>query len=255
MNNKKLMFKVKKMCRCSILLLFALHVPMGSADPLSDAADMLKALLALQGIQTDMLVDTGNIFDVNQAISEFSEAQLKQLEDQWAALTKAYGMSSTNMEKEARLWSSDEWSAVLNQASGGNNQRFVQLMEAYADKYPILEPGGGQNMNTNALIKNNYTDKGKTLNAALATSEYVYNDINPRIKRLEDILAYVDDEGKNQNEKAAMDLNSRMVAELAFIQLEMLKMQSVNMQMNAIDMQNQHNLDTISKQFIKYKTQ
>jgi hypothetical protein len=221
------------------------------ADPISDALEILSKLY---GVQTDMLKDTGNIADLNQKISDLSEAQLKQLQDEWAALTKSYAMGDSESDREARLWSANDWQSVLNQASGGNNDRFQQLMKSYSEKYPTLASGGGANMNMDSLVKANYRDTGKTLNAAMATSEYAYNDVNARIKKLETLLAYVDDEGKNQNEKAAMDLNSRLVAELGFTQLEILKMLSIDMQMNAMNLQEQQNLDTINKQLLKYKT-
>ena len=221
------------------------------ADPITDA---LETLSKIYGVQTDMLDNTANMVDLNQKISEFSEAQLKQLQTQWTALTKSYGMRDSASDREARLWSADDWSSVLNQAAGGNNDRLQQLMKSYAEKYPTIASGSGSNINMDSLIKSTYQDTGKTLNAAMATSEYAYNDVNARIKKLEALLAFVDDEGKNQNEKAATDLNSRLVAELGFTQLEMLKMLSINMQMNAMNLQKQYNLDTMNKQFLKYKT-
>ena len=63
----------------------------------------------------------------------------------------------------------------------------------------------------------------------------------------------VDDASKNQNEKAAIDLNSRLVAELGFIQLELLKLQSIHTQLVATKQQSDFNADTIDKQFTEYQ--
>ena len=108
-------------------------------------------------------------------------------------------------------------------------------------------------INEDKLVSTSYSQKGQTYKAALATSAYSYDDINNQIKKIETVLAQVDDAGKNQNEKAAIDLNSRLVAELGFIQLQMLKLQSIHTQMDATKNQGELNNDTVDKVFTEYK--
>ena len=213
------------------------------ADPIDDVLNILNQLL---GVQTQMKTDTGNISTATQGL-------LDQTNKEWAALTKSYQMADTQDDKNARLWSADDWQSVLKQASGGNNERLQSLMTSYSNLYPTIKNGPSGQINEEKLVATTYTQEGQTYKAALATSAYSYDDINNQIKKIEAVLAQVDDAGKNQNEKAAIDLNSRLVAELGFIQLQMLKLQSIHTQMDATKNQGELNNDTLDKAFTDYK--
>ncbi len=207
-------------------------------DPLSEIIDIMNQL---ESIQSKISGDTS-------ILSSNSTQQIKNLESEWSALTKSYGMSDTEAEQNARLWSADDWDQVINQASGGNNERFQQLMTSYSSMYPNVN--SSKNIKVKNLEATSYSQQGQTTNAALAASNYTYDEINDHIKNLETILHQVDDENKNQNEKAAIDLNSRLVAELGFIQIELLKLQSIHTQMDATKNQSELNDDTVDKLFI-----
>lgn len=213
------------------------------ADPIDDVLDILEQM---EKMQAQMGVDTSNI-------SSNTMNQLNEVKSEWEKLTQSYGMADTKADQNARLWSADDWNAVLQQASGGNNARLQELMQSYSALYPILKTEQGGTINPDKLVSTNYTQKGQTYNAALSTSAYTYDDINNQIGKVETLLADVDNTGKNQNEKAAMDLNSRLVAELAFIQLQMLKLQSIHTQMEATKNQSEFNEDTLDKQFTEYQ--
>ncbi len=213
------------------------------ADPIDDVLNILEQM---QDVQNKMSMDTGNI--AGNTLN-----QLNELKDEWKKLSQSYGMGDNADDKSARLWSADDWTQVLEQASGGNNERFKQLMQSYSQTYPVLQKGQTGTIDPKKLVSDTYTQEGKTYNAALSVSAYTYDDVNNRVGKLETLLAKVDDANKNQNEKAAMDLNSRLMAELGFIQLEMLKLQSVHTQMEATRNQGELNADTRDKQFTNYK--
>ncbi len=229
---------------CMVGLLIFVSIPTFAIDDPLD--DILSILEDMEQVQAKMSGDTGNI-------STNTKEEYDELKDEWAALTRAYGMGDNPNDQNARLWSANDWNSVLEQASGGNADRFQQLMQSYAALYPTLQKGQTQPIDPSKLVNTTYTQSGQTYNAALSSSAYIYDDINNRINKLETILAQVDDANKNQNEKAAIDLNSRLVAELGFIQLEMLKLQSVHTQMEATKDQGELNDDTLDKQFTDYQ--
>lgn len=211
-----------------------------SQDPITEIIQILEEMDHDENLMSQYTASTPDI-------EKYTQSQLTQTQNEWQALTKAYSMGDTQDEQNARLWSADDWNQVLSQASNGNNARFQELMNSYSSMYPNVN--SSQNINAKNLESTSYAQAGQTTNAALATSNYTYDEINDHIKSLENILHEVDDANKNQNEKAAIDLNSRLVAELGFIQLEILKLQSVHTQMMATKNQSELNDDTVDKLF------
>jgi type IV secretion system protein VirB5 len=209
-------------------------------------SDIFSILDRIENINHEIGGNTNNI-------SQNTLDQLNELKSEWRKLSKAYGMSDNKVDQQARLWSANDWNDVLKQASGGNAQRFQELMHSYQSLYPTLEKGNTKVIDMTTLNANSYKQSASTYQAALGASAYTYNDINIRISKLETLLSQVDNESKNQNEKAAIDLNSRLIAELGFIQLELLKLQSIKLQMDATKNQSEFNNTTIDRQFTHYQ--
>lgn len=226
-----------------LTLLFLSITSSGYADIFSDIFNILDRI---ENINQEIDSNTNNV-------SQNTLDQLTELKSEWKKLSQAYGMSDTKADQQARLWSANDWNDVLKQASGGNAQRFQELMRSYKTLYPTLEKGAAKPLDSSALTATSYTQSASTYHAALAASAYSYDDINTRIGKLENLLSSVDNERKNQNEKSAIDLNSRLTAEVGFIQLELLKLQSIKLQMDATKNQSEFNNITIDRQFTHYQ--
>jgi hypothetical protein len=140
--------------------------PIGQADPLSDILDYLEKMY---GAEVD-------IKNTNQQIVGNTQKQIDEQKNEWRALTQVYGMGDNRSDQNARLWSASDWQDVLQRASGGNSQRFQQLMQSYAGLYPVLQKGGSA-VDPKALVNHTYTQTGQTYNAALSASAYTYDDI------------------------------------------------------------------------------
>ena len=52
----------------------------------------------------------------------------------------------------------------------------------------------------------------------------MFNEVNQELEKVHDLSDHID---QAENTKAAVDLNSRIAIELAYIQMESLKMQSI----------------------------
>lgn len=225
-----------------ILLFCQLFVSLPSyADPL----DILKMLGRIYGINLDQLTALKDVKNLNEALKEVSEKQL-------SAITGHYNMGNlynSAHEQSERLWTNDNWQSVLEHASGGNSARFQELLKSYGDKYPSLSGIQITPLNGNTLKAKTYQDNARTNLASLSVSECSYNGINDRIKKLQGLLNQIE---QSPNEKASLDLQARLLAEIGFVQLELLRLQSVQTQLTAMHNQGMTNGTTQDAGFVKW---
>ncbi len=163
--------------------------------------------------------------------------QLKTLAD---AVHGSYGFggflnSAQNLSD--RQWSPDDWQQALQRMSGGNAERYQELVNDYHSNHVILssrEYQKGVSKNHAAI----YRQDVQVNRAATATATYEFNSINKHLDTIHQLSAQID---HAENSKAAMDLNSRLLTEVAYIQTQSLKMQVLlNQQMAQV------NADTIA---------
>lgn len=140
-----------------------------------------------------------------------------------------------------REWSPDNWQEVLQGLSGGNPQRYKQLVSQYQHDNPTLSvsdfdrgSSAGNGQIYQAQIQNNQ--------AASVTASYAFNNIKDHIEHIQQISNQIE---SAPNEKAATDLNTRMDTEIAYTQIEVLKQLALMNEQAA-----HHNEDQI-----KYETQ
>ena len=69
-----------------------------------------------------------------------------------------------------------------------------------------------------------YNNSRKTTEAASINSGYEFNNINKEIKNIHSISAKID---KAKTEKDISDLNARLVAEVAYLQAEQIRMEAI----------------------------
>lgn len=248
-------------CVCTLLLNpFSVWAEASSLDQiLAILGDILAA-------EQEIAKYTGPDLTISEELPANSVARYAKQTDQdvvklldettaeWTALKAIYYMADTDADSDKHQWSDStaELNALLS-ATGSDSTKFSGSIEHYSGLFPLLtdltDPKT-EELDPSTLVNANYTQEGNTYRAALATSQYMYNNINTRISKIHELLGEVDT--KSVNPKAAIDLNTRLVAELAYVQLEMLKMQSVQMQMEASKNQGELNTDSLEKQFLSY---
>ena len=69
-----------------------------------------------------------------------------------------------------------------------------------------------------------YKQQVETNRAVSVNAIYAFNDIKAQLKSVHDLSAKIE---QAKNTKAAVDLNSRLLTEIAFIQIQELKMQTL----------------------------
>lgn len=204
-----------------------------------DPTEIITALMKIYGVEQDNLP---NLQEIERHTLDSLKEQKKQNDFLEKNLKGNYGYGKLNNDEAStrkRTWSQDNWNDVLQNTSTGNTQKFQAAQDAYAKLYPIVTKEElGKNLPANGVVRNYYDQASRISRSALAASQVSYDDINKHIRIIHDILAKLEEE---KSEKAAIDLNTRLVAELSFIQLEQLKIQNMQTQLAATHMQDQVN--------------
>jgi hypothetical protein len=206
------------------------------ADPGEDA--LLQEILDLQ---TAQLPNLANLANLPQQLQELIQQNLKlaNIQSYLYGDTGLQNYLNGTTDMNQRLWANDSWQDVLNAAGGGNSQAFAQMQQSYAQKYPVVNKEQiGKTLTDNDLIRAYYEQNQQISRAALASSAYSYNTINQHMKNVQDILSQI----KNTpTEKASMDMNARLLAEVSYIQLETLRQQNFQTQIMATQSQGEVN--------------
>lgn len=140
-----------------------------------------------------------------------------------------------------REWSPDNWQEVLQGLSGGNPQRYQQLVSQYQSDNPTLSVSNFD-MGSSASNGQIYQAQIQNNQAASVTASYAFNNIKDHIEHIQQISNQIE---SAPNQKAATDLNTRMDTEIAYTQIEVLKQLALMNEQTA-----HHNEDQI-----KYETE
>jgi len=115
------------------------------------------------------------------------------------------------------------WQDALQNLSGGNPSRYQSLVEAYEKNHPSLNEAAYARNTTPANAARFKEDKAVNRAVQVQTTDS-YNEINRHMAALHKLSQQIE---KTSNTKGAIDLNSRLVTELAFIQLASLRLQTL----------------------------
>ena len=243
---------LKKTSRALFCALAFSVAPMSFADLYSDVAAIAMNSSNMNDITSEFMPYMKTLDETSKEISKLTGQHFDWVEDvQWRALTSSYQMGRViENAVPTELWSSDQWDEAIAVTSGGNSSRFNQLKSAYAAQNPTIT-SSSPSVNVGQLNENTYTQKAAVTNTALAASQYVYEDTDNRVHSFDQMKAWIDDVNVNQNEKAAVDLNTRVLIEIGYIQNEMLKLQSIQAQVAGIKAQEEINANTADKNFFK----
>lgn len=128
-----------------------------------------------------------------------------------------------NDDLKSREWSPDKWQDALKGVAGGNPARYQELLTQYKNAHPTLSADEYAKGASKDSAKT-YQDDVKVNQAASVNASYAFNDIKKHLDNIHNLSEQIE---KAPNTKAAIDLNSRLVAETAYIQTQELKMQSL----------------------------
>ncbi len=157
------------------------------------------------------------------------------------------GFMNGSQALKNRQWSPDTWDSTLRGLSGGNPARYQELLMAYKHNHPTLSEKDYQKGASQTQAKV-YLQDVQVNRAVKINATYAFNNIKTHLNTIHRLSEKID---LAKNTKAALDLNSRLTAELAYIQTQELKMQILMNQQMAQD-----NADTLAEktQAAKFNT-
>lgn len=172
--------------------------------------------------------------------------QLEQLKKQYAVLNKNYknaesqltslqklsqlnsghsgfGRLRNSLPELKQLQSANSWRETLKGVSGGNPERYQELVRAYEKQHATLNSQQYRKGASKTRLEQ-FDNELQTTKAASVESEVTFNDINKNLERIHELSEQIE---KADNTKAAVDLNSRLLTEVAYLQAQNLKAQAI----------------------------
>lgn len=206
--------------RVWFLLIFGILSSPSHADLLGveDAALLAKTIEQLRVLKDQ--------YNTLKRTYENANAQLSAINEMKKQNKGHYGFGDlSNGLDTLQSWQSpaSTWSDALHNLSGGNPNRYQALLESYEKNHPALDENQYAQNATPAQTTRFKEDKAVN-RAVLVQTTDSYNEINRRMQVLHDLSKQIE---KTENTKGAIDLNSRLVTELAFIQLMSLRLQTL----------------------------
>lgn len=199
-------------------ILFSSSLPLHALAPVIDAAAIAKLVEQIRQMKSQL--------DVLKNTYENSKSQLDSLNNLKQLNSGSYGFGDLDNGLDSlQSWqsSADNWNDALRNISGGNQERYAELVKAYEAAHPGLTDAE-LNRGATSAQSTQYA-QNKTLNrAASVETTYAFNEINKRLKSIHTLSSKIE---SAKNTKSAVDLNSRLIAELAYIEVLNLKLQTL----------------------------
>ncbi|HAU0369090.1 TPA: hypothetical protein JBF73_07725 [Legionella pneumophila] len=204
----------------STLILSLAFITVGHADLLGveDAALLANAVKQLRELQEQ--------YKLLQSTYQTSQAQLESIKSIKEYNSGSYGFGALeNGLDSLEGWQNpaNNWREALEHISGGKNERYAELVRNYEASHPMLsdaEFSKGATPSRSAQYK--YSKKvNKTI--SVETTK-MFDEINMRLKNINNLSRKIDE---TPNTKSAVDLNSRLTAELTYVSVMHLKLQAL----------------------------
>lgn len=181
------------------------------ADPISSAAIVARLIKQYEQLKEQY----------NRLGDQLNEAKKLTLDNEGDYHLGEIGESDRDFNN--RSWSPNTWNDALKDLSGGNEGRYQELLSEYKKNHPTLSQTE-YSKGASAARTRLYSQTIGTNKISSIESIHTFNSINEHLKSIHALTKRID---SAPNSKAATDLNSRLVAEVAYISAQELKMQSI----------------------------
>jgi type IV secretion system protein VirB5 len=194
----------------SVLLSLSLGLAVNSYA--SSAGDIISILEKTYGIDVD-------IKDIEGTIQGLSEEQLNAIIGNYG-----YGdlLNGTD-DLEKREWSADTWDDALQGLSGGNSDRYQELLNDYQQNHPSLSQEE-VSKGSSEVYATDYQQMVQTNQAANVQASYAFEEVNEHLETINELSQKIEEA---ENSKAIADLTARINTEIAYLQVEQIKAISV----------------------------
>lgn len=196
----------------SILLLFSVQNSYADEE---DAA----ILLEIEALNEAMAESQAAMEGYELIMKNLQTTMQVDIADQLTALTGTSDLGSflnKTEEQNARKWSASEWAEIV---SGGNGSRYQELLEDYQKAHPTLSTSEASD-GMSAENATDYKQQVETNQAASSQATYAFNNTNSHLDTINQLSEKINEE---TDTKHIQDLTARMNAEIAYLQVEIIK--------------------------------
>lgn len=195
--------------KCCLLFILSSSPFLAYADQFDD---IMKALVKIE--------------EYTSGTEGYTEAINSLNADEFTELAKHFGygdLLNSDDDLNARKWSPDTWNSALQGLSGGNDDRYKQLVDEYQQNHPYLSNEDMQKGASSAYAKN-YEQQVETNRAAIAHASYSFEAVNEHLDNIKELSSQIN---KAENPKAIEEINARINAEVAYLQVEQIKSMAI----------------------------
>ena len=178
----------------------------------TDIDDIMDALVEIEGYTSGTQTATQAIDSLNAG--EFAE------------LAKHFGygdLLNSDDDLSARKWSPDTWDSALQGLSGGNDDRYKELVDDYQKNHPYLS-SDDMKKGASSAYATDYEQQIETNRAAMAHASYSFESVNEHLDNIKELSSQIN---KAENPKAIEEINARINAEVAYLQVEQIKSMAI----------------------------
>lgn len=187
---------------------------------------MISSLCILNPVYAD---DVSDIEHILESIAEYTSGTeeytqlMKELDqDQMNMLIQQFGyggLLNDDAAMKERKWSPDTWDDALQGLSGGNSDRYNELVDDYKTAHPYLS-NDDMSKGSSQAYATNYQQQVETNRAAMSHASYSFEDVNKHLDNIKELTSKID---AQTNPRSLQEIDARINAEVAYLQVEQIK--------------------------------
>lgn len=207
------------------LVIVFLTVSSLSAQAFVQEALLLERVATQIQLLNDQIEQLAKQYKLLEKNSVTANLQLEELE-KFTSLNSGpgeYGDFHNSDEEVEERKTIGNWHETLKEIAGGNNERYQELVKSYEEQNKSLNEVDltGRVSPEQEKLFHQQVDVNR---AAYVESEDAYNSVNTHIKSIKALTEKIKEA---KTTKLALDLNTRLLAEIAYLQADNLKAQAI----------------------------
>lgn len=222
------MFKLRHTLLIGLIPTVQVHATMPVVDwsAIFQMTKQLKEMQRQYQVLNSTYRNTTQQLQNGQSILNNAKSQLQSTKDLINKNSGHYGFGNLKNgidDLKNQQWSADSWADALKGKTKNNSVQYSQLLKSYQSNHKTLSQDDFQKGASIETAKS-YQHSVEVNQAAGVQSAYAFNEVNKSLERIHQLSQKIE---KADNTKAAVDLNSRLLTEVAYLQTQNLKAQSL----------------------------
>jgi hypothetical protein len=181
-------------------------------------------------------------------IDTTTKDELVQLKALLAGLTGTHQYGSFNNDSSQFSWGTKtgDWQSILALYKNGDGGELSRLESTFSKQFPIKDSLGSSNDIENQY----YLLQAQTALATRSSSQLAFQQISNESQVIDDLQKQID---KAQDNKSAVDINNRLLAEQNKLSIQQAKMMTLLVQQGLVEAQEKSNRAKENADFFDFK--